>query len=377
MAVRPGWVWAGVAILLGVTGPLAAQVATIVPAAELGEPLLLSPATTRNAPLFAPAGASVAVTPGGVVGIDPVTLGWGSLTGGLSYLRPVWTSRDFTLAVPSASAPLFRILGDSGHVDSDFAYAPRLTYHYHLANSALGVRATGEFLHLEGNLTRSLTSTAGIGELTATSKLTIASAGLPEFTRRLDLPELFGKDPEDCPFLEQLQVDVGMGTRLAMISQAYNSKLVSSAGVTNTAIRSSTQSFGGFGATGSVDLAYPLGEDLVLFGTTRASLLVGKNEKESTLSVTLAGRPDSASDTILQHRTECVPVLEAEWGVEWGQELASRLRDPTAGQLLTVRVAFVGQFWGDVGPLSAGSARQFRDSDLFLVGATVLVGLHR
>ena len=66
-----------------------------------------------------------------------------------------------------------------------------------------------------------------------------------------------------------------------------------------------------------------------------------------------------------------------ETGLQWGAELANSLRNGTLPPLCTIRVAAVGQFWGDVGPLSAGSPQGFRTSNLFLVGAHVMVGLHR
>jgi len=40
-----------------------------------------------------------------------------------------------------------------------------------------------------------------------------------------------------------------------------------------------------------------------------------------------------------------------------------------------VRLALVGQYWGGMGPLSAGSTQGFRTNDLFLAGVSVQIGL--
>ena len=70
-------------------------------------------------------------------------------------------------------------------------------------------------------------------------------------------------------------------------------------------------------------------------------------------------------------------VLAMVTTTEFDVGLAEKLRAGDPQPLLTLRVAAVGQYWGGVGPLSAGSTQGFRSSDLFLVGVNVMVGIHR
>jgi hypothetical protein len=72
-----------------------------------------------------------------------------------------------------------------------------------------------------------------------------------------------------------------------------------------------------------------------------------------------------------------IPIIESQLGAEWGMLLGNRAAPPAVPSLFTLRVALIGQFWGDVGPLSAGSSQGFRQSDLFLFGVTVQAGFQR
>jgi Legionella pneumophila major outer membrane protein precursor len=377
MRVRLAAVLALVVAVVAGPRPVAAQFVAPGPPDWQGAVFLAPVDAGAGRPVFVAAepGPAVASLGAGLVGGQAVST-WGTLGVGFDYLRPLWTFRDFTLAVPAANAASFPFFGDTGNVDSQFAFAPRVDYHYRFTDYNLGVRATGTFLNLSGHLQRDLATAAGTGQLTAASNLTIVAANLVEFTRRLELAELLDKDWGECEGLEKLLVDVGIGTRYSSITQDYTSTLVSAVGAANQSTRYSVQSFQGIGLTGSMNVVLPLTDNLVAFSDTRASVLVGENRKESSLTVVVAGQPGRA-DKIAQARTEFIPVVELELGMEWGRELVAHLRDQTAGFLFTVRAAFVGQFWGDVGPLSAGSAQGFRRSDLFLVGANVMVGLHR
>jgi hypothetical protein len=312
---------------------------------------------------------------GTVAGLGFTNLG--DILIGFDYLRPFWTHRDFTLAVPSGSLGSFPLLGDIGHVDNSFAFVPKLVYNYHLTDYDFGISASGTFLDLNGRLQRGVATAGGAtGDLTANSSLTIVVANLLEVTHEAYYTDMFGKKhTPGC--LEDLVVDLTLGTRYSSVSQNYTGSLTNGlpgAGA-NVSTRYSSQSFRGVGLTGSAGLALPLGEDWVLFSNTRGSLLVGDNRKDSTLTVSVAGQP-GVSSNINQTKTAWIPVAECEAGVEWGMRLAQKLRAGDPQPLLTVRVAAVGQFWGDVGPLSAGSSQGFHTSNLFLVGASVMVGIH-
>lgn len=298
---------------------------------------------------------------------------------GFDYLRPYWTSRDFTLAVPSANAGSFPLLGDTGHTDNNFALAPRINYQYLVTDLNFSVNAMGTFLSLTGRLERKITDTiAGTGDLTANSQLTIITANLPEFSTRVYYGDVFNKQScFYCAFFDDLAIDLGIGTRYSSIAQNYTGALTDSvpAGA-NTSTRYSTQQFQGVGLTVRTDFSLPVRDNLVLFTNIRASILVGDNVKDSTLNVTVAGNPGIA-DAINQTQTAFIPICEMELGAEWGKELGSQLRANAPPPLFTIRVAAVGQFWGGVGPLSAGSGQAYQTSNLFLVGAHVMVGFHR
>jgi hypothetical protein len=352
-----------------------------LPEGAAGGMLVVSPMSAdAAAPLFAAGPQGAFVQGGGTAGGYGVSA-WGALEVGFDYIRPFWTSRDFTLVVPAAAAGSFPVFGDVGSVDSDFAFAPRIDYHYRFADSDYGVRASGTFLSLTGHLQRGLSSTpaGAVGDLTANSSLTVVSANLVEFTRQVILADLLAEDDEETKCLRALKgwlVDLGIGTRYSSVSQNYTGSLTSGPGNLNMSTRYSSQSFQGVGLTVSAKGTWAAGDNLVLFNDTRCSLLVGENRKDSTLTVAVAGQPGQV-DTLSQSRSEFIPVVECEVGVEWGRDLTAHLWGGSAAGLLTVRAALVGQYWGDVGPLSAGSPRGFSRSDLFLVGANVMVGLHR
>lgn len=298
---------------------------------------------------------------------------------GFDYIRPFWTSRDFTLAVPAAAAGSFPLLGDIGHVDNHFGLAPTVKYKYDIEDIGLAFKATGTFLSLTGQLERRITAT-GVGEgvLTANSTLTLVTANLPEVSVRLYADELFKDHGHRLwSLFDDVIIDLGVGTRYSSITQNYTGSLTNTvAGGANTSTRYSTQSFQGLGITGSIDLSCPIKQNWVLFTSMRGSILVGNNNKESNLTVNVIGT-QATSDTLNQSRTEFIPVAEVALGTECGYELGQRMRDGLPPSLMTLRVAATGQFWGDVGPLSAGSPQGYGNSHLFLAGVHIMVGVHR
>ncbi len=331
--------------------------------------------TATGGPLFLPQGLPPSRVGGTVAGQAAPNLG--DLTIGFDYLRPYWSFRDFTLAVPARSAAGFPLLGDVGHVDSQFTFVPRINYNYQVTDLDFGINASGSFLSLNGRLQRGLTDTvAGIGQLNANSSLTIVVANLPEVSREVYLPDLLGKSwtPKE---LNDVLVFLSLGTRYTSVSQNYTGSLTNGVGTgSNVSTRYSSQSFRGVGLTGSMNVFVPMAEDWVLFSNTRLSAIIGDNQKDSTLTVSIAGMPGTSTD-INQSNTALVPVVEQELGFEWGVALANKVRSGDPQPLMTLRVAGVLQYWGGVGPLSAGSTQGYRSSDLFLVGVSVMVGLHR
>jgi hypothetical protein len=348
---------------------LAARLASSTPVA--GDP---------STPLFSNTPNPSIGTAGGTVGGRGTSSALGSLEIGFDYLRPFWSSRDFTLVVPAANAASFPLLGNMGNVDNQFALAPRVNYKYDVS-SDFAIKASGTFLNLTGSLNDNITANNGsVGLLTATSTLTIIAANLPEITTRFAYADFFANSPCYCPFLDALTVDLGIGTRYSSLSQAYTGDLSNTvpAGKNETS-RNSTQSFTGVGLTTSLDFNLPFreqpnGEMWNLFTTVRGSILVGDNQKASSLSVDIAGVPGVPA-SLNQTRTEYMPVAELESGVEWTHYFGDVNNPNTLPALFTVRVGVSGQFWGDAGPLSAGSPQGFRVSNLYLVGAHVMVGI--
>jgi Legionella pneumophila major outer membrane protein precursor len=372
----------GCLILLAIT-PLAPAQFVPVQADGAGGLFSLTPmlgAGDPSAPLFSNAPNPPTGTAGGTIGGRGASAGLGSLEIGFDYLRPYWTSRDFTLAVPAVVAGSFPLLGNIGNVDNQFALAPRVNYKYDVSND-FAIKASGTFMTLNGTINQNLTANDGsVGLLTATSQLTIISANLPEITTRFAYADSFAGSAHYWPCFDALTVDLGIGTRYSSLSQTYTGDLsnTSTTGKNETS-RSSTQSFAGIGLTSSLDFNLPFrekgnGEMWNLFTNLRGSILVGDNKKNSSLSVNLAGMPGIPA-SISQSKTEYMPVAEVESGVEWTHFFGDVNNPDIPPALFTVRVGVSGQFWGDAGPLSAGSPQGFRTSNLFLVGAHVMVGI--
>jgi hypothetical protein len=305
----------------------------------------------------------------------------GKIEIGFDYLRPFWDHRDFILAVPPANAGDFPLLGDIGHVDNHFALRPNVKFGYNVTNE-LSVKADGTFLNLTGHFERTVGPATAQGNLNANSSLTIVTATFPEITARFYYDELFSHGTH----LDNLVIDLGLGTRFASINQDYTGSLsnVSAAG-RNETTRFSHQDFKGIGLTSSLNFTLPVhpawdDNDLRvvpawdLYTNLRGSILVGDNRKNSSLAVTVAGVP-GVSNSIEQDETEFIPVAEIETGVAWTRAFGAVRTDLSA--LFTVRVGLSAQIWGNVGPLSAGSPQGFQTSNLYLVGCHVMVGFIR
>jgi hypothetical protein len=369
----------GLLVVCAAAGAARAQEAALLPApvaaAGAGAPGTFSLVPDATGMVFKeqlPPGLEVHGTADGLA----LNLGTG-LEIGFDFVRPLWTFRDFTLAVPGFARGGFPLLADAGHTDDHFGFVPRLDLNYRFADSDLGLGASGSYLSLSGNLQRNVVLPQGVALLSATSSLTLATANLLEVTFHVDAVDLFAKQ-KDCPKgLEDVLLDVSLGARYSSLDQNYTGSLSDSVNGVAVTTRSSSQSFQGFGLTSSATASLPEGENWLLFSRLRGSVLVGENIKRSTLTVDVPGFP-GLPNTISDDTTEFIPVLETEIGVVWGTELNVPVdQREKKGLSYLVKASFIADYWADVGPLSAGSTQAFRSSDLFLLGASLMVGVQR
>src|SRR5205814_6155448 len=79
-----------------------------------------------STPLFLDSGSTVRVVAGGTVGGLAATTSNGRLSAGFDYLRPFWSFRDFTLAIPPGYQAAFPAFPGIGHTDNDFAFVPQV-----------------------------------------------------------------------------------------------------------------------------------------------------------------------------------------------------------------------------------------------------------
>ncbi|MBN9524067.1 hypothetical protein J0H58_37080 [bacterium] len=294
---------------------------------------------------------------------------------GFTYLVPFWSFNAFQLPVPSGFQGLFPTFGRTGAVDTRFAYAPRVNLDYYVSDIDATVGATGTFLNLSGRVDRQAGGTnTPAGVLTANANLTLVSANVVEFGRRFAFLDLFPEKNPHKPAVVDSVVELRIGTRFVSVDQNYTGTLTGAAGGgTNLSTRFSSQSFRGIGLTGAATWELPYDTSWVFFSTTRLSVLVGEDRRNSTVAVSVVGQP-GFSDSRLDSRTVLVPVSELEVGADWGMDLATRLREGLEPPRFVIRVAAVGQYWGGLGPLSAGSTQNFQSTDLFLVGGHVQAG---
>lgn len=307
----------------------------------------------------------------------------GQIEIGFDYLRPSWSHRDFMLTVPAANAGDFPLLADIGHVDNHFSLRPNVKFRYDVSND-WQIKADGTFMNLTGHLERTLAPSAGLGALTANSSLTIVTATFPEISTRFYFAELVSGGSH----LDELTIDLGLGTRYGSIEQDYTGTLTNSLATgKNESTRYSHQDFKGVGLTSSLNFTLPIRPEWDpetdlrvrpswdVYTNLRGSILVGDNRKNSSLTVTVAGMPGE-STSIAQDKTEFIPVGEIETGVAWTR-LFGGFDPGGASALFTVRVGLSAQVWGNVGPLSAGSPQGFDTSNLYLFGGHVMIGFAR
>jgi hypothetical protein len=380
--MRRAWGLVVVALAIGIAGRSARgqdvlyQQSSVVDPA-VGEQFLITPTDTRVVGLdglgAAPPGSPVVGGVGGTVGGYGLSNS-GHVAVGFTYLAPLWSFRDFQLAAPKQFAALFPVFGDTGRVDTQFAYAPRVNLDYYVADYDFAVSTSGTFINLSGRVDRQATSSLGLsGQLSAHSELTLVSANIVELGRQFAFLDLFPRKNPKHQSVADSVLDLRIGTRYVSLSQNYTGALTGGAGVANITTRDSTQTFRGVGLTLAADWNLPIGMNWVWIFSARQSVLLGDNRRSSSVTVTAVGFAGLA-ETEFDDRTVLVPATELETGVEWGFDLAERLRNGLAPPRFTARVTAVGQYWGGLGPLSAGSTQGFRRTDLFLVGGYVQAG---
>lgn len=380
--MRGAWGVAVAALAIGMALPPARgqdvlfhQAQVVDPA--VGEHLLLAPTDTQVVGLDGlaapPAGRPVVGAVGGLVGGYGVS-NRANVNAGFTYLVPLWSFRDFQLAAPKEFENLFPVFGDTGPVDTQFAYAPRVNVDYYVADLDFGIGTSGTFLNLSGRVDRQATSSPGAsGQLNAHLNLTLVSANLVEFSRQFAFLDLFPrKDPKHQSVADSV-VDLRIGTRYVSLEQNYTGTLTGGSDGVNVTTRTSTQSFRGIGLTTAGSWVLPTGANWAWLLSARQSVLLGDNRRSSSVTVTTQQLQGFAA-TQFDDRTVLVPVTELETGFDWGLDLAERLRNGLEPPRFTVRVAAVGQYWGGLGPLSAGSSQGFRHTNLFLVGGYVQAG---
>jgi hypothetical protein len=248
---------------------------------------------------------------------------------------------------------------------------------YQFTDLGLGVTASGELSNIVGHLTRSIDAAGGSANLTANATITFANANLLEGSLYLPLGD-YGCFEDTC--LRDTVLLFTLGTRYSHLSQDYSASLNSGGnGTTLTA----HQDWDGFGLTSSLSYLHPLDGNLFLYGVSRGSVLVGTNNRTSTLLVVVPGSSTASTSTKLtDNKTDLIPVGEFEFGMAWGKPLAPRPADAVrgAGQTgphLWIKAGLVANIWGNLGSLSAPDGSQgFSDSRLLLYGFSVQAGVN-
>src|SRR5262249_49146970 len=118
---------------------------------------------------------------------------------------------------------------------------------------------------------------------------------------------------------------------------------------------------------------------VALFGSSRGSVIVGPNNRSSTVSLVSPANPTGSNATVAtENRTVIIPTGEFEIGILWGTPIHHATAPPvgTVGPLLWVRVSLVAEFWGDAGFIpSATPNPSFSGSNLLLYGFAIMGGI--
>jgi hypothetical protein len=344
----------------------AAEDAVVVSPSGGATQVMLEPLAAPAGAFGAPLAADGAALPGWFMGNIKADIGF-------NYLRPLWGSHATRLALPPATVAAFSAVGDGGNLSEEFAFVPKFGLEYDFPDLGLGVAASGQMISLSGNLTRSLTQNGGTGSVSARGQVDLAVANLIEAVIPLDW-NAFPCLHETA--LADLDVVFTIGTRYVHTQQHYHADL---SGGTNTGSVDADQEFDGFGLTGSIDTLLPLRHNWFLYNTSRGSIVVGRNNRNSSFSAVFpANASASLSSAFKDDKTDFVPAGEFELGVGWQGVVGSNtlLGAAHTGRLVWLKAGAVFQMWGDLGLLpQAGATAPGTNSSLYLIGFTVMAGV--
>lgn len=289
---------------------------------------------------------------------------------GFKYLQPHFDRRAVALVIPAPVAGAFPVLASASNLSNDFGFVPQLAAGYDFGDIGFGFRASGSLTSIKGDLERTSSSDAGVGNLTASANVNIAVANFLEGSKRFygDQFRCFrGTCLEDGDYLFTL------GGRYSHVDQTFTANLTSG---NNQANLIATQNYNGFGPTASLSGVVPVHNKIAMYWITRGSLLIGNNERSTSNSVAVAGNPGSGGIKLTESRTMVVPVGETELGLAWGVQIPrARGVRGIPPPLTWVKIGAVIDVWGQLGllPFTDGP-NHFSDGRLSLYGFSLLFG---
>src|SRR5262249_22353339 len=144
------------------------------------------------------------------------------------------------------------------------------------------------FMNLHGNLERTVQLKNGTADLLSTGDLTFIVVNVAEISKRIraaDLPWTYFQEcrPQNDTYL------LTLGSRYASVSQSWHATLRDS--TTTLASSDATQSFAGLGVSAAFDMDRPWSGPWGWYFNTRWSLLIGPNNRKSTVSGQNAAGP--------------------------------------------------------------------------------------
>ncbi len=291
---------------------------------------------------------------------------------GFDFLQPSWSNDSFKQLLPGTTAALFPGLNLDSTVDHDYGLSPRIDVGLALGDSEYGISAGVNTVNLSGSVRQNTAGMSSNDSIDAQSAINILSVNLPEVSRVIPL-DIYEDDQIDDGIFE-----LRVGARYSAINQLFTAALRQGSGSAVTT--SSFQDFRGVGLTAAGNLSLPVTNSLWLYGNSRGSMLLGRNERQANYSVLVVdagGAPiaGTASSTVTENKTDIIPVGEFEAGIVW--DLAEQFCDEGSepGNMIWFKLGYVAQVWGDVGLTSAGTGQPFRDGDLFLQGFTCQAGV--
>jgi hypothetical protein len=296
---------------------------------------------------------------------------------GFEYLRPEFPGRSVTLAIPAGSPSNFTILAGSGNVSNDFAFAPKIAVDYQFPDLGFGAGASGKLSSFSGHLNRSIDSGAGSATLIVNSTVSFVDANILEATKYVELDRF---ECFKCTCLQDTVFLFTIGVQYAHTLQDYTANLNSGS---NRSALTAHEDFDGFGLTTSFSLLHPLRGDFFIYGVARGSFVVGTNNRNTNITVSISGNTATSPPALSENKTQFIPVGEFEVGLAWGKVLGTKRAQalaaaaaPKQAPLLWIKGGLIADIWGGLGLLSASDSTQsFTDDSMVLWGFSVLAGL--